>query len=126
MNIFLYGYSCKFYFSLYNRCMMKLDAIQLERVANMFRAFSEASRLAILQELKSGERSVSDIVDALPTSQANVSKQLKMLHDAGVVSRRKEGTQVLYQIADPMVFELCRLVCDKLNRDLKKTSRLKF
>jgi hypothetical protein len=43
-----------------------------------------------------------------------------------VVSRRKEGTQVLYQIADPMVFELCRLVCDKLNRDLKKTSRLKF
>jgi DNA-binding transcriptional ArsR family regulator len=106
--------------------MMKLDAIQLERVANMFRAFSEASRLAILQELKSGERSVSDIVDALPTSQANVSKQLKMLHDAGVVSRRKEGTQVLYQIADPMVFELCRLVCDKLNRDLKKTSRLKF
>lgn len=106
--------------------MTKLDAIQLERVANLFRAFSEASRLAIVQELKSGERSVSDIVDALPTSQANVSKQLKMLHDAGVVSRRKEGTQVLYQIADPMVFELCRLVCDKLNRDMMKTSRLKF
>ena len=105
---------------------MKLDAIQLERVANLFRAFSEASRLAIVQELKSGERSVSDIVDALPTSQANVSKQLKMLHEAGVVSRRKEGTQVLYQIADPMVFELCRLVCDKLNRDVMKTSRLKF
>ena len=105
---------------------MKLDAIQLERVANLFRAFSEASRLAIVQELKAGERSVSDIVDALPTSQANVSKQLKMLHDAGVVSRRKEGTQVLYQIADPMVFELCRLVCDKLNRDVMKTSRLKF
>lgn len=105
---------------------MKLDAIQLERVANLFRAFSEASRLAIVQELKSGERSVSDIVDALPTSQANVSKQLKMLHEAGVVSRRKEGTQVLYQIADPMVFELCRLVCDKLNRDVMKNSRLKF
>lgn len=105
---------------------MKLDGIQLERVANLFRAFSEASRLAILQELKSGERSVSEIVDALPTSQANVSKQLKMLHDAGVVSRRKEGTQVLYQIADPMVFELCRMVCDKLNRDVMKTSRLKF
>jgi DNA-binding transcriptional ArsR family regulator len=95
-------------------------------VANLFRAFSEASRLAIVQELKAGERSVSDIVDVLPTSQANVSKQLKMLHDAGVVSRRKEGTQVLYQIADPMVFELCRLVCDKLNRDMMKTSRLKF
>jgi DNA-binding transcriptional ArsR family regulator len=106
--------------------MIKLDAIQLERVANLFRAFSEVSRLAIVQELKSGERSVSDIVDVLPTSQENVSKQLTMLHDAGVVSRRKEGTQVLYQIADPMVFELCRMVCDKSNRDVTKTSRLKF
>ncbi len=105
---------------------MKLDAIQLDRVANLFRAFSEASRLAIVQELKAGECSVSEIVDALPTSQANVSKQLKMLHDAGVVSRRKEGTQVLYQIADPMVFELCRLVCDKLNRDAMKKSKLRF
>ncbi len=105
---------------------MKLETAQLERVANLFRAFSEASRLAIVQELKSGERSVSEIVDALPTSQANVSKQLKLLYEAGVVSRRKEGTQVLYQIADPMVFELCRLVCDKLNRDMMKPAKLKF
>lgn len=105
---------------------MKLEIAQLERVANLFRAFSEASRLAIVQELKAGEKSVSEIVGALPTSQANVSKQLRMLHEAGVVSRRKEGTQVLYQIADPMVFELCRLVCDKLNRDMMKPEKLKF
>lgn len=105
---------------------MKLEMVQLERVAQLFRAFSEASRLAIVQELKSSERSVSEIVDALPTSQANVSKQLKILYDSGIVSRRKEGTQVLYQIADPMVFELCRLVCDKLNRDAVKPAKLKF
>jgi len=106
--------------------VMKLDATQLERVANQFRAFAEATRLAILQELKSGELSVSEIVEALPTSQANVSKQLKLLYEAGVVSRRKEGTLVLYQIADPMVFELCRLVCDKLNRDMIRPAKLRF
>ncbi len=105
---------------------MKLDAVQLERVANLFRAFAETSRLAIIQELKSGERSVSEIVDTLPTSQANVSKQLKLLHDAGVVSRRKDGTQVFYQIADPVIFDLCGLVCDKLNRDAVKPARLRF
>ncbi len=105
---------------------MKLDAVQLERVANLFRAFAESSRLAIIQELKSGERSVSEIVDTLPTSQANVSKQLKLLHDAGVVSRRKDGTQVFYQIADPVIFDLCGLVCDKLNRDAVKPARLRF
>ncbi|MDP3852038.1 MAG: metalloregulator ArsR/SmtB family transcription factor [Luteolibacter sp.] len=105
---------------------MKLDVQQLERVAGLFRAFAESTRLAIVQELKGGELSVSEIVERLPTSQANVSKQLKLLHDAGLVIRRKQGTQVLYQIADPMVFELCRIVCEKLNRDALKPAKLKF
>lgn len=105
---------------------MKLDHAQLERVAGLFRAFSEAGRLAIIQELKSGEKSVSEIVDALPTSQANVSKQLKVLHEAGVLGRRKEGTQVIYRIEDPMVTDLCALVCDKLNRDMRKPAKLRF
>jgi DNA-binding transcriptional ArsR family regulator len=105
---------------------MKLDMDQLERVASMFRAFGEGTRLAILQELKDGEMTVSEMVDRMPTSQANVSKQLKGLHDAGLLSRRKQGARVLYQIADPMVFELCRLVCDKLNRDAVKPAKLRF
>jgi DNA-binding transcriptional ArsR family regulator len=105
---------------------MKLDVDQLERVAAMFRAFGEGTRLAILQELKDGEMTVSEMVGRMSSSQANVSKQLKVLHDAGVLSRRKQGAQVLYQIADPMVFELCRLVCDKLNRDAVKPAKLRF
>jgi DNA-binding transcriptional ArsR family regulator len=105
---------------------MKLEPQQLERVANLFRALAEPTRLAIIQELKSGEQSVSDIVDSLTTSQANVSKQLKLLYDTGLLARRKQGTQVLYRIADTMVFDLCRLVCDKLNRDATKPAKLKF
>jgi len=105
---------------------MKLQSDQLERVASLFRAFAEPTRLAIIQELKEGELSVSEIVDRLPTSQANVSKQLKLLHDAGLVTRRKQGTQVLYAISDAMVFELCSLVCDKLNRDMVKPAKLVF
>jgi DNA-binding transcriptional ArsR family regulator len=105
---------------------MKLDPQQLTRVASLFRAFAEPTRLAILQELKSGELTVSEIVDQLTTSQANVSKQLKLLHDAGVVTRRKSGTTVFYAIADSMVFELCRMVCDKLNRDAVKPAKLRF
>ncbi len=105
---------------------VKLSAVQLERVANLFRAFAEPTRLAIIQELKAGELSVSEIVEQLPTSQANVSKQLKLLYDAGLVTRRKQATQVLYGIAEPMVFELCALVCEKLNRDAEKPALLKF
>ncbi len=105
---------------------MKLSSDQLERVAALFRAFAEPTRLAILQELKGGELSVSGIVDALTTSQANVSKQLKQLFEAGVVTRRKQGTQVLYAIADEVVFELCKMVCDKLNRDAVRPAKLRF
>jgi DNA-binding transcriptional ArsR family regulator len=105
---------------------MKLDFDQLERVAGTFRAFGDGTRLSILQELKEGEMTVTEVVGRLTTSQANVSKQLKVLHDAGILSRRKQGAQVLYQIADPMVFELCRLVCEKLNRDAVKPTKLRF
>jgi DNA-binding transcriptional ArsR family regulator len=105
---------------------MKLNGQQLERVAAMFRAFAEPTRLAILQELKEGELIVSEIVSRLNTSQANVSKQLKHLYDAGILTRRKDGTQVLYGISDEMVFELCRTVCEKLNRDAVKPAKLRF
>lgn len=105
---------------------MKLDPGQLERVARLFQAFAEPTRLAIIQELKDGELGVSQIVARLTTSQANVSKQLKLLHDAGLLSRRKHGTQVLYQIADLMALDLCRIVCNKLNRDALKPARLRF
>jgi DNA-binding transcriptional ArsR family regulator len=105
---------------------MKLRSDQLERVAAMFRAFAEPTRLAILQELKSGELSVSAIVERLDSSQANISKQLKLLHEAGLVTRRKRSTQVLYAISGPMVFKVCSLVCDKLNLDTRKISKLKF
>jgi DNA-binding transcriptional ArsR family regulator len=98
---------------------MKLLPSDLERVARLFRVFGEATRLALLQELKDGPKSVGELVDALPTTQANVSKQLKMLHDAGLVARTKQGTSVIYEICEPMVFELCKLACEKLNRPVK-------
>jgi DNA-binding transcriptional ArsR family regulator len=109
---------------------MKLDLTDLERVANLFRVFSEATRLALLQELKDGPRSVGELVDALPTTQANVSanvsKQLKLLHDSGLVTRTKQGTSVIYEICEPMVFELCKLACEKLNRPVSKPRKLSF
>jgi DNA-binding transcriptional ArsR family regulator len=105
---------------------MKLDEVQLARVARMFKAFAEPTRLAIMQELKSGELAVSEIVGRLTTSQANISKQLGVLHDAGLLSRRKQGNQVLYGIEDPMVFELCQIVCEKLNKDAVKPTKLRF
>ncbi len=105
---------------------MKLTPDQLERVAAQFRQLAEPTRLAILQELKNGPRSVSRIVGALGTSQANISRHLRQLHEAGLLERRREGTQVIYSIGDPTIFELCRLVCDRLNRSIAKPAEIHF
>ena len=113
-------------FFSFNFPQMKLTPSQLERVASQFRQLAEPTRLAILQELKSGPRSVSRIVGALDTSQANISRHLKQLHDAGLLERRRDGTQVIYSIGDPMIFDLCRLVCDRLNRSAAKPVKINF
>jgi DNA-binding transcriptional ArsR family regulator len=100
----------------------------LEHVARRFALLGEPTRLGILQCLMDGERPVNDIVEATGASQANVSRHLKSLHEAGLVSRRRQGIQVFYGIADPSLFRLCEIVCvslsDKATADAQSLRRL--
>jgi DNA-binding transcriptional ArsR family regulator len=54
---------------------------------------------------------------ALGTSQANISRQLKVLHEAGLLSRERRGAQVFYAISEPLVMDICEAACRKLNRE---------
>jgi DNA-binding transcriptional ArsR family regulator len=94
----------------------KLSRQALEKVANVFRLLAEATRLAILQELKSGPKTVGTLVENLGLSQANVSKQLKIMFDGGVLGRKKVGVTVWYSITDKAALRLCALVCQRLNQ----------
>lgn len=96
--------------------MAKQNRAALEKIASNFRALSEPTRLAILQELKAGPKTVNELVEVIELSQANVSKQLGILRDAGFLHREQRGTSAFYSIGDPMVMELCALVCDRLNK----------
>jgi len=89
----------------------------LSVIAERFKAFAEPARLQVLYELKSGERTVSDLVTATQLGQANLSKHLQQLHAAGVVSRRKEGLFTYYALADKDVLKLCDLMCGRLERE---------
>ncbi|HET9839274.1 MAG TPA: metalloregulator ArsR/SmtB family transcription factor [Candidatus Angelobacter sp.] len=82
-----------------------------ELVAQRFRLLGEPMRLRILQTLEGGEQPVSAIVEALESSQPNISKHLQALLQGGLIRRRREGLNIFYSIADPMVFRLCELVC---------------
>ncbi len=86
----------------------------LSHVARRFAMLGDTTRLGILQCLMAGERPVNDIVGSTGATQANVSRHLKILHDAGLVSRRRQGIQVFYGIADASLFRLCEIVCVSL------------
>jgi DNA-binding transcriptional ArsR family regulator len=90
----------------------------LERVAERFRALGEPARLGLLSVLRDGECTVTELVGASGLSQANVSRHLRVLHAAGLVSRRREGTWVHYGLADDGVLQLCDLVCGRVEREV--------
>jgi DNA-binding transcriptional ArsR family regulator len=92
----------------------------LEKIAGVFRLLSEPTRLAILQELKGGPKTVGTLVESLNSSQANVSKQLRILFDGGFLARERDGVSVRYQINDEMVLPLCELVCRRLNKQVRE------
>lgn len=112
--------------SVQNKRKSGLSAEALDLVASRFRVLGEPLRLRLLNELRAGERTVNELVQAAETSQANVSKHLGILMTAGLVNRRKEGVFAYYYIADDLVFELCDLVCSRLQVELEqKASALK-
>jgi len=91
----------------------------LELIAARFRVLGEVSRLKLIRALEAGERSVNELVAASGLTQANTSRHLQTLTDAGILGRRREGTSVRYRIADPEILELCHLVCGGLRTGLE-------
>ena len=92
-----------------------LSDAALQLIADRFRVLSEPMRLKILHALWDGEQTVGQIIASTNGLQANVSKHLGMLQQAGLVSRRKEGVNVYYRIVDAVVFDLCETVCESLH-----------
>jgi DNA-binding transcriptional ArsR family regulator len=96
----------------------------LQLISERFKTLAEPMRLELLHALKGGEKTVSELVEETGAGQANVSKHLGLLHRHGWVERRKNGLNVYYSISDPMVFELCELVCASLEAEVEARRRV--
>ncbi len=105
-----------------------LSEAAVEMVAGRFRTLGEPLRIRLIQALQAGEKSVTELVAAVGSTQPNVSKHLRILQEAGIVGRRQEGNLVYCFIADDSVFDLCDAVCssvgDRLTRDAKLAAEL--
>ncbi|MDD5467551.1 MAG: metalloregulator ArsR/SmtB family transcription factor [Anaerolineales bacterium] len=90
-----------------------------ELQAKLFRGFSDPSRLSILDALRDGALSVSEIVQATGLTQSNVSNHLGCLRDCGLVTAEQHGRFVYYELSDKRVGQLLRLA-DELLADVAK------
>ena len=96
----------------------------MDAIAERFRILSEPIRLRILQGLREGERTVSELTRDLDISQPNASKHLRILQNAGLVGRDQRGNSVYYSIADESIFELCEVVCDSLGAKFAEKAKI--
>jgi DNA-binding transcriptional ArsR family regulator len=71
-----------------------------------FHALGDSNRRAIVELLRAGDRSVQQLADQLPISRPAVSRHLRLLKEAGLVSDRAEGTRRLYRLHDEGVDEV--------------------
>lgn len=86
---------------------MKNPTIQeIERVRQVFKVLSDATRLKIVLSLKEGERNVTSIAEAVDMEQSAVSHQLKLLRENNVVKSRREGKTILYSLDDQHVLDI--------------------
>jgi ArsR family transcriptional regulator len=86
--------------------------------AEFFKALAHPARLVILEQLRSGEKSVNELQTALGLDQSSVSQQLAILRNKGIVEARKEGTTVYYHVRDPMLFQLLDIGREIFNNHL--------
>ncbi len=92
--------------------------------AEFFKALGHPVRLAILDHLRNGERSVNELQALLGCDQSTVSQQLSVLRNRGIVESRKEGTTVFYRAADPAIFRLLDVAREIFNNQLITTQEV--
>lgn len=108
-----------------SKALAKLDDKALQHVADYFKLLSEPTRLKILNILREGECNVGELCAQIGGSQANISKHLGQLAQAGLVERTTRGTAAYYVITDPSVYALCDLVCGQVAARLEKHAAMR-
>ncbi len=101
---------------------------QVERVrvfelaAELFGVLATPMRLRILSALCDHEKSVSQLLQEINTTQPNLSQHLNLLYRSGVLAKRKEGTQVIYRVQSEKAVMLCRTVCTQIAIEIDEPS----
>jgi ArsR family transcriptional regulator len=95
-----------------------------DSVAELFSVLATPIRLKIISAVCQGEKNVSQLLSEIDTTQPNMSQHLSMLYRSGVLSKRREGTQIYYRLQSERVATLCRSVCTQVAIELDGGTKL--
>ena len=78
--------------------------------ASICQTLANPKRLEIIDLLRDGEKSVTEIIEAMGISQANLSQHLTVMRQKGIVVPRREGVSVYYRLSNPKIIKACDLM----------------
>jgi ArsR family transcriptional regulator len=99
---------------------MKITRQEAEIRAKIIKAMAHPVRLMVIEFLKDGERSFSEIFDLFQLDKSTVSKHLLVLKEAGIVSSRKDGADMIYKLEVPCITDFFSCVTAVIESNVKK------
>ncbi len=96
----------------------EFDMTIYEMQAEVSKTLSHPLRIAILHLLKSGEKTVNELVETLGASQSNISQHLAIMRQAQIVKTRKDGAKIYYRVSSPKISQACDIVREVLLEQL--------
>lgn len=89
--------------------------------AEFLKSIAHPVRVKILFLLKNGERCVCELLEETKIEQSNLSQHLSIMKRQGILDSRKEGTMVIYQVVDPLIYNLIDTAESIIVGKLKRT-----
>ena len=104
--------------------MLEGEELVFKIKADFLRCLAHPVRLAIIEHLKQGEKSVGQIAQELGAEQSGLSKHLAVLRQAGIVKSRQEKASVYYSIRNKNIFQVLRPIAEILRQTLKEGQKV--
>lgn len=98
--------------------------VTMKTFIRIMKALSDPNRVRVLKLLQEGELCVCEIQKVLGLAQSTVSKHMKLLEDAGLVDRKRQGTWMIYSLADESETEYAQIMLSELHHWLDNDEEL--
>ena len=103
---------------------MRKDKTIFEMQSDICKTLASPKRIEILNALKNGEKTVSELVEVLGVPKANVSQHLAVMRYKGILKSRRKGINIYYSVTNQKVIDACALMKEVLMEHIKERGKL--